>query len=448
MAIFAAILARPLFGACLFLFGNPLLVGIARGEIGTVLRPNEILLLFILGAISLRILLLMVCARYKAPRFDSMDAALLALVATGSALPLVLQQIRNISPSADDLLYAAVLVKYYALFRLFRGCVRNEADVLVCLKVSFAAAALVAVVAILQVAHFFGIAEFLLAYYDSPFEGHQGVITTRATSTIASTFGFGDLMIINLVAVLALMRLRNRVNWTLGSAAVLFLVGCVVSGTISVYLGLAVALLAFGLLTRSLHRLLPASIAAAAVAALAFWPVIENRLEGFTRLSGMPSSWEGRQANLERLVLPALAWNDKWLFGVQPAPRIPAPEAWREMVYIESGYLWLLWIGGVPFLLAFFGFTAFALYRLAQVARRRTDVVECAATAGFCWVAAMAVLMLFDPHLTIRGGADLFFPLLALALVPAASTRQSAPHTILPERFCQPGLEKDLAWKR
>ena len=103
----------PLLGACLFLLANPLIVGIARGELGTVLRPNEVLLLFILVALGLRVLLLALCGRYRPPPFDGMDVALLGLVATGSALPVLLQEVRNLPPSLDDTLYAVVLVKYY-----------------------------------------------------------------------------------------------------------------------------------------------------------------------------------------------------------------------------------------------------------------------------------------------------------------------------------------------
>ena len=438
-AVFAAIVCWPLLGACLFLLANPLIVGIARGQVGVVLRPNEALLLFILAALGVRMLLLMLCGRYRAAPFDNMDVALLGLVATGSALPVLWRDARSLPLSGDDILYAFVLVKYYALFRLFRSTVADEADVAACLRASFVAAALVAVVAILQVSGLFGVSEFLLSYYDQPFEGHQGVMTTRGTSTVASSFGLADLMIVNLIAALALRRVRADGRWLLSAAAILYLSGCVAAGAISGYIGLAVALLTFGVLTGSMHRLVPAGAAAVAVAALAFWPVIENRLAGFDRPSGLPHSWEGRWENLERFFFPELLSDSNWLPGVQPAPRVPAPEAWRSMVYIESGYVWLLWIGGVPFLLAFLWFTAVALRRLGRLARARADAVGSAALTGFCSTVVMAVLMLFDPHLTTRGAADIFFPMLALSLAPGlAGPKAYASAGALPRHHAPP----------
>jgi hypothetical protein len=433
MTVFTLIVFRPLVGACLFLLANPLIVGFARGEIGIALRPNEVLLLFILAALGVRVLLLMLCGRYRMPKFDSMDAALLGLVATGSVMPVLWRAVRGLPLSTDDLLYAAVLVKYYALYRLFRGVVVDEAGAAACLRISFISAAIVAVVAILQVTGLFGVAHFLFVYYDQPFEGHADLLTARGTSTVASSFGLADLMIINLMAILALMRIRARGRLWLGAGALLFLSGCVVAGAFSGYIGLVVALLAFGVLTGTLHRLVPAGAVAAMIAAIAFWPVIENRLAGFTRRSGMPQSWEGRWSNLERFFFPPLFENDNWLLGVQPAPRLPASETWRQMIYIESGYVWLLWIGGIPFLLAFLWFSLTVLRKLGPVARSRADAVGCAAAAGYCSVIVIAVLMLFDPHLTVRGGADILYPMLALAMVPAqATSAASAPAEILP----------------
>jgi hypothetical protein len=153
-------------------------------------------------------------------------------------------------------------------------------------------------------------------------------------------------------------------------------------------------------------------------------------------------------ANLERFFLPELLSSNNWLLGVRPAPRVPAPEAWRNMVYIESGYVWLLWIGGVPFLLAYFWFTVVTLRRLRRVALARPDAVGCAAATGFCATIAMTVLMLFDPHLTTRGAADIFFPMLALALVPCCVPMSArAPTNIMPHRSVPLWGEKKLVYE-
>lgn len=420
------IVQRPLLGACLFLFLNPLIVGIARGELGSELRPNELLLAALLGAMALRILLMMLAGRYRPAPFDRLDAALIALVVTGSLMPPLWRALRALPLSSDDFLYSAVLVKYYLLFRLFRGAVLDEAGAGVCLRVALASSALVAMIAILESLRLGGVAEFLHAHYDQPFSGSSGLVSGRATSTVASAFGLADLMTISLVIALALWRSASHGRTLLAGSALLSLCGCLATGTLSGYIGLVIALATFALLTGNVRRMIPVGMLAVLAALVAFWPVIEARVAEFWRPQGLPTSWLGRWANLQRFFLPELRADNSWILGVRPAPRLPAPDAWREWVYIESGYVWLLWIGGLPFLLAFLCFVIVALRRLLRVMRTRADDVGSAALAGCCAVVLLATLMLFDPHLTIRGGADLFFPLLAIACASGVTHAASA----------------------
>jgi hypothetical protein len=51
----------------------------------------------------------------------------------------------------------------------------------------------------------------------------------------------------------------------------------------------------------------------------------------------------------------------------------------------------------------------------AAIARSRRGPVGVAASASLASLLAMFVLMTFDPHITLRGTADLLFSLLALA---------------------------------
>lgn len=446
LVLFAVIVHHPLAGACLLLFASPLIVGIPRGELGGALRPNEWLLGFILAAIAVRALLLMLGRRWRPAPFDAMDVALLALVATGSVLPVLWRIARGLPLTSDDLLYAIVLVKYYAVFRLFRIAATSEAAVAACLRAVLLSSALVAVIALLETFRLFGVATFLAAHYDQPFSGSEGLVEGRAVSTVASVFGLANLMIISMILALALRRVVVRGRGLLLGLALLFLGGCVVTGTFSGYIGLAVALFAFGAFTRSLHRTVPFGAAIAGVAGAAFWPFLEHRLAGFSGPAGMPQSWAGRLANLQDHFLPQIGAGANWLLGVRPAARLPATEQWRDWIYIESGYVWLLWIGGLPFLLAFLAFVALALSRLGAVARSRADAVGAAALTTRCAVVLIAVLMLLDPHLTIRGGADAFFPLLALGLLPE-TVRREARREPAPARavFVQ-ALPRRRAW--
>jgi len=89
-------------------------------------------------------------------------------------------------------------------------------------------------------------------------------------------------------------------------------------------------------------------------------------------------------------------------------------------VWIESGYTWLLWAGGIPLLVAFFVFAGKALRLGATLARSNPGAASIAATSAFAFLIMIMLLMLIDPHLTYRGSADLLFALLAVCSTPIA----------------------------
>ena len=75
--------------------------------------------------------------------------------------------------------------------------------------------------------------------------------------------------------------------------------------------------------------------------------MISTRLAGFGGGGLLPHSWQGRIDNLTHFYLPQLA-GFHWVLGVRPDTVLPAPETWRDVIYLESGYLWLFWVGGDP----------------------------------------------------------------------------------------------------
>jgi hypothetical protein len=249
----------------------------------------------------------------------------------------------------------------------------------------------------------------------------------RGTSTLASSLATGDVMAFNLAIALAWLALRHERRPVLLGAAGLFTLGALASGQFSAVIGLVVVVVAVGVLTRrltsTLLRLMPVGLIALAL----LEPVIERRLAGFRSPSGLPSSWEGRLYGLRTYYWPELFSDFNFVLGVRPAARLPALESWRTYVWIESGYTWLLWSGGIFLFVAFFVFLARAMRTLGRVGRERVDGVGVAAVAGFASLAALAVLMTFDAHLILRGTGDLLFPLMALGMTAAAVRTEPSP---------------------
>ena len=71
---------------------------------------------------------------------------------------------------------------------------------------------------------------------------------------------------------------------------------------------------------------------------------------------------------------------------------------------------------------------------MADSARRRSDAVGAAATAGLVGLIVVGSLMILDPHLTYRGSADLLFALLALGAWTEGSERPAGMRSAIFER--------------
>jgi hypothetical protein len=421
---------HPPAAAYVVLVATPLTAGFSRSAFIPLLRPHEALAMVAGTGVALRALAQLWTEHRLPLRFGRLDAVIVAMAGTSSLLPLLWMVARGIPPNRDDLLYAGTIWKFYALFLLVRASVRTERQVRRCLYLSIAAAAVMTVVAILQSMQIAGVPALVTAVY--PIEGGGVATPGRGSSTLGSPIAVGDVVAVSLAICLALLLCGQGRRTPLLVLAGLFTIGGIATGQFSGVIAIGIAVFVVAVVARRVKRLLIACVPVALAGLVVLRPVVQDRLAAVDSSTGLPHSWWVRLENLRLYVWPEVFSGQNWLFGVRPLPVLRVDAPWASQIYIESGHTWLLWTGGVPFLLAYLIFIWVAARTVAVAARSRRDSVGAAATAALASLSVVFVLMTFDPHLTMRGGADLLFSLLALATAVPRQRRDAqgeAAHT-------------------
>ncbi len=411
LAVVIAVCLWPPLAAYFLIALTPLLAGLERSSLIPLIRPHEALAVLVCSGLALNGVGRLLSGDVRRPRLRAIDSAILLMAVTGSILPLLWLVARGEAPDTDDILYALTFWKYYAVFLIIRLAVSRIRQVRRCLIVSMASACIVGLVAILQSLQLFGIAQILNDLYPPD---SSGATVGRGSSTLDSSAAVGDIMAYNLAIALALSLRQTQRRWTLITLAGFFFVGGLASGQFSGAIAIAVSVTVVAALTGRLRQLALVVLPASVLAAVVLRPVISERLRGFDSTTGLPQSWDVRLVNLKTYFWPELFSHHSYLLGVRPAARILAPESWRDYIYIESGYTWLLWVGGLPLLIAYVIFVVVAARRAVRLARRRVDERSVVGIATAAALACTVILMVIDPHLILRGAADLLFALLAL----------------------------------
>jgi hypothetical protein len=431
IGLIAWVMARPEVAAYLLIFLTPLIVGLNDGVVVHSLRPNETLMGLLGLAIALRWLTRVRTGEVTWPRINAVDASLIALGITSSVLPLVMMVFRQRTINSDDLLYSIVLWKLFGEYVIVRSVVKTREQAMRCLILSLASCAIVCFIGILQSLGHFGVSGFLVKFYTET--GLDTELTSgRGGSLLGLPAAVADLAILNLAIVVAMMVRGYPRRLLLGGLAVLFALGVVAAAEFSTLIGLFVALVALIVITKS-GRIAVYAIPVAVVGGVLLWPVIQIRLNDFNSATGLPVSWVDRLYNLHTYFWPVLFSDHNWILGVRPSARVALESKRFSFVWIESGYTWLLWGGGIPLLASYIAFVGSAIRR-AWAYAKRADAAGIAATAVFTALCAQVFLMLLDPHLTYRGSGDALFLILALVRVlPSRRARTTSDNQAMPQ---------------
>lgn len=420
---------RPATAAVLVIAVTPLVAGIDRDRLVPGLRPNEAVVVFVAAVLVLRAVVRWPVGRPLRLRLNPVEWTLVAMAVCASVVPLAFMYLRGRDIAGDDLSHALVLWKFLVVYAVVRASVTTQRQVQVALVTSVAAAAVVGVIGTLQALDLLGVRELLKPLY-TPFGYDAAVELPRAGSTIGLPAATADLLVMNLAVVAGLWFRQRRHALPILVAAGIFMIGTFAAAEFSSALGLVVGVACVAAALRRLDLLRWAPLGVA-VGLLAAWPAVSHRLAGFQGVYGMPHSWTSRLTNLQTYFWPELFSGNNLLFGVRPAARVPVSTEGLGYVWIESGYTWLLWGGGVALFAAYAVFVVVSLRWLWRRIDRLPSWSSVAALGAFTGVAVGAVLMVFDPHLTYRAAADCLFGLLALAAVPPEPRGAPPP---VPER--------------
>ncbi len=424
---------RPVRGAYLLLLCVPLVVGIGRGQIVPVLRPNEALIVFLLGIVVLRGTLTPTAGQVRLGPVTAIDRAFALLFVFGSVLPLAVQLFRSDAPSAEDTFQLLSLLKYYLGYRLVLAVVGNERQMLTATHLMVLASGLVALVGLLQYARVAGVPELLAAYYSAG-QVREALELRRATSTLGVWQALASYLAVHAALVLGLLSARAggrdtpralRGPWrgVLVGALLTNVAGALATATLTAVLGLLIAVGVMAALGGYWRKAVLGAVPLSLAAALVFWPAIQERWEYQFHSWGaggdLPVTWEYRITNLTTVFWPVV--QDNLVFGV--APSVSPDLAWQ---FPENQQMYLLYQGGLLYVAAYFVFMWVVLRTTWRYQRRLAGPAQAVGRAAFVAWLLMLVLGLFDPHLTMAGEADAAWALLALATGAATRAAETA----------------------
>jgi hypothetical protein len=415
--LFTTAALYPIFATYSYLITLPIIAGIDRDTLLPLVRPNEgLLALVVAGAVFGAFLRYVRGDDIRLKFYPAVDVPLAVFLLMSTVWPLTSLTLRGHVPSGEE--YAAILpmAKLVGIYFLVRYTVTNEHQILRTIRFIVWPGAVVALIAVLQTLRFPPVTALLDTLWNSGANAaNPDELGDRGSATLGSPIATGDVVIICLILVLCcgargLLGRRERLVLAMTLGTGVFAAGQF-STWIAALVGFALIAWRFPDLRRQATRFAPLALVALVIGAPAFL----GRLEGIGEYGlPVPESWLGRYDNLRFMYLPHFDWVTT-LIGVSPDTAVLAAERWREVIYLESGILYFLWIGGIPLLAAFLWLSLRVLRTVRPAIRHPGAFGACASSLEIVWL-FLLVLTLIDPHLQLRGTGDLIFTLLAITV--------------------------------
>ncbi|HEY7125721.1 MAG TPA: O-antigen ligase family protein [Ktedonobacterales bacterium] len=425
--------ARPQWAAYLLAVTFPLTASIVRLPQIANLRPNELLLFLVFVLLLLRLLAL----RLPLPRFTWFDAAALALILGGTVIPLAALYGRGQPLESDTLIAALGPIKNYMIFLTLRLALSQVDHIRRTLAIILLTSGIVSLIGIAQALRVSYIVHFLLTYYPTVQVLDSAQTTLRITSVIG---GWNDLasylcFVLLISIAVATTRISIVPGFLFKGVVALDIVALLLTGSLASILGLIAGFCILGVYfgkNSQILRLLALVGLSVLGAALIFAPLLILRLQdqfGGGNQGIIAQSLVYRLHLWQTYFLPAIAHQP--LLGVGLV--IPASIPWTTT---DSGYLDLLFTGGVLYLLCYIYFTWCCLRGTRQLLKRSllsalapagADAVAAAlAASGLTIVLILLGMNVSEAYFTYTLAASVFWMVLAAAVTVSPSPGASS----------------------
>jgi hypothetical protein len=408
----------PTFGTYLYLVTMPFLSGIDRGKPIPLVRPNEALLTVVVAGACIGFYLRFLRGDDIRPRFYAqVDVPLAVFLLAATIWPITSLMLRGQVPVVTDLVATLPVIKLVGIYFLVRYTVTTEHQSLQLIRLMVWPGAVVALIAVLQTLKFGPVLDLVNTVWGGDDTGGDNLaeLSERGSATLGSPIAAGDVIIICLLLVFCCVArglLHRRERLVL---ALVLGTGVLAAGQFSTWIAAAVGFTLLAWRYPDLRRQATRFAPLAGVALVVGAPAFLGRLDSIGEYGPpVPESWLGRYDNLRNLFIPHFNWVTTFM-GVSPNDVLVPPETWRDVVYLESGVLDFLWVGGIPLLAAFIWLSIRVLRTVRPAIRHPGAFGACASSLEIVWLFVL-VLTLIDPHLEQRGSGDLIFTLLAITV--------------------------------